>query len=121
MKFEEVYRFNNELVKRNGHLCWDTDKLFAEIINGLKECKKLNKIPVSMGIDTWAVDFVLLDKEDNILGDTVGYRDHRTNGMDEKVYSIIPEEELYSRTGIQKQIFNTIYQLMAIKETILII
>ena len=116
MKLEEVYRFNNELVKRNGHLCWDTDKLFAEIINGLKECKKLNKIPVSMGIDTWAVDFVLLDKEDNILGDTVGYRDHRTNGMDEKVYSIIPEEELYSRTGIQKQIFNTIYQLMAIKE-----
>ncbi len=116
MKLEEVYRFNNELVKRDGHLCWDIEGLFNEIINGLKECKKLNKVPVTMGIDTWAVDFVLLDKEDKVLGDTVGYRDHRTNGMDELVYKIVPEEELYSRTGIQKQIFNSIYQLMAIKK-----
>lgn len=115
MKLEEVYRFNNDLVRRDGHLCWDLDRLFDEIKNGLKECKKLNKIPVSMGIDTWAVDFVLLDKDDKILGDTIGYRDHRTNGMDEEVYKIIPEEDLYARTGIQKQLFNTIYQLMAIK------
>lgn len=68
-----------------------------------------------MGIDTWAVDFVLLDKENKMLGDAVGYRDSRTAGMDEKVYEIIPEEKLYERTGIQKQIFNTIYQLMAVK------
>lgn len=115
MKLEEVYRFNNDLVRRDGHLCWDLDRLFDEIKNGLKECKKLNKIPVSMGIDTWAVDFVLLDKDDKILGDTIGYRDHRTNGMDEEVYKFIPEEDLYARTGIQKQLFNTIYQLMAIK------
>lgn len=70
---------------------------------------------MSMGIDTWAVDFVLLDKENKMLGDAVGYRDSRTAGMDEKVYEIIPEEKLYERTGIQKQIFNTIYQLMAVK------
>lgn len=116
MKLEEVYRFNNELETRNGHLCWNIDKLFEEIKNGLKECKKLNKIPVTMGIDTWAVDFVLLDNDNNILGDTVGYRDHRTNKMDELVYELVPEEELYNKTGIQKQIFNTIYQLMAIKQ-----
>lgn len=116
MKLEEVYRFNNELETRNGHLCWNIDKLFEEIKNGLKECKKLNKIPVTMGIDTWGVDFVLLDNDNNILGDTVGYRDHRTNKMDELVYELIPEEELYNKTGIQKQIFNTIYQLMAIKQ-----
>ena len=116
MKLEEVYRFDNGMKKRNGHLCWNIEGLFDEIINGLKECKRLNKIPSSMGIDTWAVDFVLLDKDDNILGDTIGYRDHRTNGMDQLVYNIIPEEELYKRTGIQKQTFNSIYQLMAIKE-----
>ena len=70
-----------------------------------------------MGIDTWGVDYVLLDKDDNILGDTVGYRDSRTEGMDEKVYEIIPQDDLYARTGIQKQIFNTIYQLMAVKQS----
>lgn len=89
---------------------------FAEIKTGLKKCKELEKIPVSMGIDTWAVDYVLLDMEDRILGETVGYRDSRTAGMDEKVYERIPLKELYRRTGIQKQIFNTIYQLMAVKE-----
>ena len=70
-----------------------------------------------MGIDTWGVDYVLLDKDDNILGDTVGYRDSRTEGMDEKVYEVIPQDDLYARTGIQKQIFNTIYQLMAVKQS----
>ena len=70
-----------------------------------------------MGIDTWGVDYVLLDKDDNILGDTAGYRDSRTEGMDEKVYEVIPQDDLYARTGIQKQIFNTIYQLMAVKQS----
>jgi rhamnulokinase len=69
-----------------------------------------------MAIDTWAVDYVLLDSEGKVLGNTYGYRDHRTDGMDARVYEIISEEDLYERTGIQKQIFNTIYQLMAVKE-----
>ena len=76
------------------------------------------KIPESIGVDTWAVDFVLLDAKDQRLGDAVGYRDHRTQGMDQSVYEVIDEEELYLRTGIQKQPFNTIYQLMAVKEQI---
>lgn len=116
MQLEEVYRFWNGMDNKNGTLCWDVERLFAEIKNGLKKCKELGKIPVSMGIDTWGVDYVLLDKEDRILGDTVGYRDSRTNGMDEKVYETISPEELYARTGIQKAIFNTVYQLMAVKE-----
>ncbi len=115
MELEEIYRFENGLVEKNGHLCWDLEKLFAEIVNGMKKCKELGKLPVSVGVDTWGVDFVLLDHEDRVLGDTVGYRDGRTKGMDEKVYEIISEEELYARTGIQKAIFNTIYQLMAVK------
>ena len=71
---------------------------------------------MSMGIDTWAVDFVLLDDTDKVLGNAVGYRDKRTEGMDRLVYEVLPEQELYGRTGIQKQIFNTIYQLMAVKK-----
>ena len=117
MQLEEVYRFPNGMDDKNGTLCWDVDRLFAEIKNGLKKCKEIGKIPVSMAIDTWGVDYVLLDQDDRILGDTVGYRDSRTEGMDEKVYEVIPQDELYARTGIQKQIFNTVYQLMAVKES----
>ena len=117
MQLEEVYRFPNGMDNKNGTLCWNVDRLFTEIKNGLKKCKELGKIPTSMAIDTWGVDYVLLDKENHILGDTVGYRDSRTNGMDEKVYETISLEDLYKRTGIQKAIFNTVYQLMAVKQT----
>ena len=99
MQLEEVYRFWNGMDDKNGTLCWDTHRLFEEIKNGLKKCKELGKIPVSMGVDTWGVDYVLLDKDDKVLGDTVGYRDSRTNGMDEKVYETISLEDLYARTG----------------------
>ena len=116
MQLEEIYRFPNGMDNVNGTLCWDVKRLFTESKNGLKKCKELGKIPVSMGIDTWAVDYVLLDKDDRILGDTVGYRDSRTDGMDQKVYEVISQSALYERTGIQKQMFNTIYQLMAVKE-----
>lgn len=114
---EEVHRFPNGMKEKDGELCWDFDALFTEIKAGLKKCKEIGKIPVSVGIDTWGVDFVLLDENEKVLGNTVGYRDSRTNGMDEEVYKIIPEDKLYARTGIQKAIFNTIYQLMAVKKS----
>ncbi len=116
IKMEEVYRFPNGLYDKNGEACWDLTELFEHIKTGLKKCKEIGKIPASMGIDTWAVDFVLLDSEGKVIGNTVGYRDKRTEGMDEVLYRKISEEELYTRTGIQKQIFNTIYQLTAIQE-----
>jgi len=116
MELEEVYRFPNGMVNKDGHSCWDVGKLFAEIINGLKKCKELGRIPTYMGIDTWGVDYVLLDEQNQVIGNTYGYRDGRTAGMDELVYEIISPEDLYARTGIQKQIFNTIYQLMAVKQ-----
>lgn len=116
MILEELYRFTNGMEERNGELCWDTERLFTEIKTGMRACAEAGKIPVSMGIDTWGVDFVLLDGEDRMLGNAAGYRDGRTKGMDARVYELIPEEELYRRTGIQKQLFNTVYQLMAIKE-----
>ena len=116
MQLEEIYRFPNGMDNKNGTRCWDVNRLFGEIKAGIKKCKEIGKVPTTMSIDTWGVDYVLLDKDDNILGDTVGYRDSRTDGMDEKVYEIIPQSALYERTGIQKQIFNTIYQLMAVKQ-----
>lgn len=116
MCLEEIYRFPNGLVKKNGRSCWDVEALFGHIIAGMKKCGELGKIPKTMGIDTWGVDFVLLDQEDQMLGDAVGYRDDRTEGMDREVYRLISEEELYTRTGIQKQIFNTVYQLMAVEK-----
>ena len=112
---EEVHRFANGMDESGNTLYWDVDRLFDEIVEGMKKCKDIGKIPKSVSIDTWGVDFVLLDKEDGIIGKAVGYRDHRTEGMDEEVYKIIPEDELYLRTGIQKAIYNTIFQLMAIK------
>lgn len=115
MILEEIHRFPNGMTDCNGEKVWDVDQLFGEILTGMKKCKELGKIPYSVGIDTWAVDFVLLDHKGRRLGNAVGYRDNRTQGMDEKVYVKIPEKELYGRTGIQKQIFNTIYQLMALK------
>ena len=116
MILEEIYRFPNGMKKQDGSLCWDVPALFHHIKEGMKECAKIGKIPVSMGIDTWAVDYVLLDDKDQIIGKTYGYRDSRTEGMDEEVYKKIQKQVLYAKTGIQKQIFNTIYQLMAVKK-----
>ena len=115
MVLEEIYRFENGMDRQGGKLLWDTERLFKEIVKGMRMCRELNKIPVSISIDTWAVDYVLLDSQDTILGNTYGYRDNRTAEMDREVYLLISEQELYTRTGIQKQIFNTIYQLMAVK------
>jgi rhamnulokinase len=115
MILEEIHRFPNGMVPRDGENVWDVDELFAQIKLGMKKCAEAGKIPASIGIDTWGVDFVLLDEAGERIGNAVAYRDGRTKGMDEEVYKIIPEEELYARTGIQKAIFNTIYQLMALK------
>lgn len=114
---EEIYRFSNGMQKKNGRLIWDIDGLFCEIKNGLKACAAAGKLPSYMGIDTWGVDFVLLDAEGNRLDDAVGYRDARTDGMDAVTAKTLSDEALYARTGIQKQIFNTVYQLMAIRES----
>ena len=111
----EVYRFPNGMVKKDGSLCWDVDALFGEVITGLRKCAELKKIPASVGIDAWGVDFVLLDKNGYRMEPAVAYRDDRTIGVDGDVFRHVPEDELYARTGIQKQLFNTIFQLMALK------
>ena len=116
MKTEEIYRFPNGMVEKDGHKYWDADALFGHIKAGMKKCAEIGKIPVSIGIDTWAVDYALLDDGGERVSPVFGYRDGRTEGIDAEVYKVIPEEELYARTGIQKQPFNTIYQLCAAKK-----
>lgn len=116
IQLEEIYRFSNGMKNFDGSLCWDTEALFADIKSGMKKCVEIGKIPVSVSVDTWGCDFVLLDSDGKMLGNAVGYRDSRTQGMDRQVYQHISEEKLYGRTGIQKLVYNTIYQLMAIKQ-----
>lgn len=113
IRVEEIYRFENGMTDRDGSLVWDTQRLFAEIRAGMKRCADAGRIPETMSVDTWAVDYVLLDREDRELGSAYAYRDGRTRDMDRKVYEAIDPEALYARTGIQKQPFNTVYQLMA--------
>ncbi len=108
---EEVFRFENGMDEKDGHLIWDYKKLFKNIVDGMKECKKLGKVPVTMGIDTWGVDYALIDKDDNVIGDVFAYRDLRTEEPIKKVHEIVPFEKLYERTGSQFSIFNTVYQL----------
>lgn len=115
LSIEEIHRFDNLPVNRDGSLCWQIDLIYLEILNGLRKCAALQKIPQTLGIDTWGVDFALIDQEGQLVGDTVSYRDQRTQGMDEDVNKLISPKELYRRTGIQKQLFNTLYQLYSLK------
>lgn len=112
---EEVYRFPNGMTEKNGHLCWDHKALAENVVNGMKKCAEIGKIPSYMGIDTWGVDYVLLDGEGNVLGDAIGYRDSRNAKAMADVEAIVSKEELYKRTGIQRLDYNTVYQLMADK------
>ena len=113
MTVEEIYRFPNGMIEKNGHKYWDTEALFKHILAGMKKCAELGKIPTSMGIDTWAVDYALIGKDGGLVSPVYGYRDSRTAEIDKDVYERITLDELYARTGIQKQPFNTIYQLAA--------
>ena len=110
----EMYRFSNEAVPLRGRLCWDSERLYQEVLNGMRVCRSRGFVPKSIGVDTWGVDFALLDQRGKLLGDTVAYRDSRTDGMDEEVRRLISDQELYAAAGIQKQPFNTLYQLMAV-------
>lgn len=116
LKTETVYSFKNGVHEENGHLCWDVDGLFKGIITGLKTCREKGIIPKVIGIDTWAVDFVLLDKDGNRTCDFIAYRDKRTEAVTDEVHKIIPFKKLYEKTGIQFQPFNTVYQLYALKK-----
>lgn len=108
---EEVYRFKNEMINDGGRLCWDVENLFHEVKAGLCACARIGKHPISVAIDTWGVDYVLLDGEGREILPVYAYRDGRGAQGTREVSKILTQERLYSLTGIQKQDFNTIYQL----------
>ena len=114
---EEIYRFDNSIKNENGTLVWDVEELFRQVKAGIVKCGELGKIPKTVAIDTWGVDYVLLDKNRKEILPAVSYRDSRTEESSKSLSEIISQSELYSRTGIQKQNFNTIYQLYADKES----
>ncbi|MDE5667639.1 MAG: rhamnulokinase [Clostridia bacterium] len=115
LKTEEVYRFSNGTEVKKGQTVWNTKRLFDEIKNGLRAAKQVGKTPSYVGVDTWAVDYALLDKEDRLIEEVYAYRDNRTIKAVDRVRRIISFNELYKRTGIQFQQFNTVYQLYADK------
>ncbi len=112
---EEIHRFDNGMTEENGRLVWDLAHLTEEVIRGIEKCGELGVKPVSVAIDTWGVDYLLLDCEGKPLLPAVAYRDGRTVPAVAAVAEVIPDASLYARTGIQKQSFNTIYQLVAEK------
>ena len=117
LNLEEIYRFKNGATNLGDKLVWDVKSLFSSIVAGLKKCKEIGKIPSSIGIDTWGVDYALLDENDELISEVYSYRDDRTQKVIDEVHLVVSEEETYKRTGIQKQVFNTIYQLYCDKKS----
>lgn len=108
---EEIYRFENRIAECDGALTWDIERLVAEVKRGIAVCSELGKLPETVAIDTWGVDYVLLDGKGSPILPVMCYRDPRGERGVELVSGAISAEELYARTGIQKQSFNTVYQL----------
>ena len=109
IKTQEVYRFDNGVKEKDGHLIWDIEYLEMKVKKGI--ALALTEYPIeSLSIDTWGVDYVLMN-EDELIHPVYAYRDHRTEKIIDEVHSIVPFEELYRHTGCQFQPFNTIYQL----------
>jgi rhamnulokinase len=110
----ETYRFTNNMTEENGRFGWDVEGLFAEILMGLRASVGfMPELPDSIGIDTWGCDYVLLDGNNQITAPVTAYRDSRTDGLMEKFFELIPQSEIYAKTGIQFMQFNTLYQLWA--------
>ena len=114
IELEELHRFSNDPVQVGDTLFWDVLRLFYEIKQGLIKAKSKGPID-SLGIDTWGVDFGLIDEKGYLLENPVHYRDARTQGIMEKVFEIVPKAELYEHTGIQMIYFNTLFQLYSLK------
>ncbi len=113
---EEVQRFPNVPVRVGGTLHWDALRLFGDIATGLRKAGAAGDV-ASVAVDTWGVDFGLLDERGRLLANPVHYRDARTDGMVERAFGLVPRDEIYGTTGIQFMAINTVYQLLAMAST----
>src|SRR5579859_2120750 len=117
LTLEEVHRFPNGPVHLADSLRWDVLRLWSEIQNGLcLAARKYGKSIASVGADTWGVDFVLLNRQGEMLGQPYHYRDARTNNIMAKAFRKVPRPEIFSQTGLQFMQFNTLFQLLAVKQ-----
>lgn len=116
LELREIHRFLNEPVMLGDQYVWDLPRLFLEVKEGLRKAAKEGVRIDGIGIDTWGVDFGLLGKNGHLLGMPVHYRDARTEGMMEKAFETVSKKEIFERTGLAFQSFNTLYQLLAMKE-----
>lgn len=115
LQLEELHRFPNSAVEVQGTLYWDFLRLWSEIQSGIEKGKAYK--PASIGVDTWGVDFGLLDKNGCLLSNPVCYRDGRTEGMMEAVFARVPQASVFTCTGIQFMRINTLYQMMSLVES----
>jgi len=115
LELVETHRFPNEPVMVNGSLYWDILRLYHEIKQGILKTAGMGYKADSIGIDTWGVDYGLLDANGDLLGNPYHYRDNRTDGMIETAFKLCPKKQMYERAGLQFMKFNTLYQLMAAK------
>ncbi len=115
LELEEVHRFPNRQVKLGNHVYWDFPALFEDMKTGLKLAAQKGYNVKGIGIDTWGVDFGLIDKHGNLIGNPVCYRDTRTDGMPAEVFKVLDEKKHYADTGIQVMTINTLFQLYSMK------
>lgn len=111
IELEEVHRFKNGFNKKDNFDVWNSEFLLEEILKGLVEVKKMGIEECTLGIDTWAVDYALLNEKNEKIHEIISYRDNRTDGAIEKITEKISLEDIYKKTGIQFQQFNTLFQL----------
>ena len=116
LSLNEIHRFSSDPVMLNGTFYWDVLRLFHEMKKGILKCSHDGHDNISgIGVDTWGVDFGLIGASGELLGNPIHYRDIRTQGMMEAAYKVVPKKDIYEETGIQFMVFNTLYQLLAMK------
>jgi sugar (pentulose or hexulose) kinase len=115
IRLEEIHRFINGPVEQNGSLRWDFSRLMSEVKTGIGKAVKEAPGVAGIGVDSWGVDFGLLDEKGKLIENPYHYRDNRTNGMIEKACELMPKQEIYEHTGIQFVRHNSIYQLLSMR------
>lgn len=116
LSMEEIHRIDNEIKVQDGRDTWDLEQIFLEIVRGISKALEVSEVlPLSVGVDSWGVDYVLLDAHGELVETAVAYRDKRTLGMQEKWRQLMPDFDTFSRTGINFYLFNTLFQLLSAK------
>ncbi len=118
ISYDEIHRINNEIITSDGRHRWDMDRISKEIKNGISKAIEVSAHkPISVGVDSWGVDFVLLNEQGELVETPVAYRDTRTEGMQEKWNTLMSRMDTFRRTGINFYIFNTLFQCLSLKDS----